>query len=396
MLETALAAGICAMGGRVMLCGSIPTPAVAHLTQSLGADAGVVISASHNPFADNGIKLFGADGYKLPDADELELERLLGDDLLDHGATGAAVGRAERIENARGRYIAHAKNAFPKALSLDGLRIVVDTANGAAFRVAPQVLTELGADVVTSGGEPDGTNINADCGALHPAGVASEVVRSGAHLGIALDGDADRVIFVDEQGSVVDGDAIMALCATRMLRLGQLSARTLVTTVMSNMGLDRAVAAAGGRVVRTSVGDRSVVAEMRRGGYDFGGEQSGHLIFAQHGTTGDGIVAALQVLAVMVQEQRALSELSRVMQRVPQVLHNIELTQRRALDEMQHLTLSIRVAEEQLGRDGRVLVRWSGTEAKLRLMVEGPEPELLNGLVAELADAARRDIAAHA
>ncbi len=397
MLETAMAAGICAMGGRVMLCGPIPTPAVANLAQSMRADAGVVISASHNPYADNGIKIFGPDGYKLPDAAELQIEELLLDAKLDRlGKTGSAVGRAERIEDAIGRYIVYAKNTFPKELSLDGIRVVVDAGHGAAYKVAPEVFHELGAEVIALGVRPNGTNINKDCGALHPEHVVHEVTRRHAHLGIALDGDADRVIFVDERGQVVDGDAIMALCSVQMLRERRLAKRTLVTTVMSNMGLEHALSRAGGKLVRTAVGDRYVVEEMRRHGYNFGGEQSGHLVFAEHATTGDGTVAAVQVLTSMLREQKPLSELASVMQRVPQVLENITLPACRAIADMPELTRRIQHTEKKLGKEGRVLVRWSGTEAKLRLMVEGPEPKVLKNLVTELANAARKDLAVSA
>ena len=397
MLETALAAGICAMGGRVMLSGPIPTPAVANLTQSMRADAGVVISASHNPFADNGIKIFGPDGFKLPDKEELAIEALLGNSKLDtQGKTGAGIGRAERFDHAIGRYIVYAKSTFPKELALDGLKIVVDAAHGAAYRVAPTVFAELGADVIQLGCRPNGVNINRNCGALHPEHVAHEVKRQGAQLGVALDGDADRVIFVDDKGSIVDGDAIMALCALCMLREKRLHKRTLVTTVMSNMGLAHAIEGAGGKLIRTSVGDRYVVEAMRRHGYNFGGEQSGHLVFAEHATTGDGTVAALQVLAIMLREQKSLSELASVMRRVPQVLENVSLPARRPIEEMKELSRRILSAEKKLGKNGRVLVRWSGTEAKLRLMLEGPEPKVLRALVAEMADAARKDLAASA
>jgi len=397
MLETALAAGICAMGGRVMLSGPIPTPAVANLAQSMRADAGVVISASHNPFADNGIKIFGPDGFKLPDAEEAAIEKLLEDEKLDRlGKTGTAVGRAERIDDAIGRYIVYAKNTFPKELTLDGVRVVVDAAHGAAYRVAPDVFEELGAEVISLGCRPNGTNINKGCGALHPEHVVHEVKRKHAQLGIALDGDADRVIFVDDKGNIVDGDAIMALCSLRMLREKRLQKRTLVTTVMSNMGLAHAIEGAGGKLVRTSVGDRYVVEEMRRHGYNFGGEQSGHLVFAEHATTGDGTVAALQVLSIMLREQKSLSELASVMQRVPQVLENVSLPARRPIEEMKQLSARIVGAEKKLGKQGRVLVRWSGTEPKLRLMLEGPEPKVLRALVAEMADAARKDLAASA
>lgn len=395
MLETALAAGICAMGGRVLLCGPIPTPAVANLAQSMRADAGVVISASHNPYADNGIKVFGPDGFKLPDSEEAEMERLMESGKLEQtGKTGSSVGRAERLDDAIGRYIVYAKNTFPRELTLDGVRIVVDAANGAAYRVAPEVFRELGADVITLGCRPNGTNINKDCGALHPDHVVHEVARKHAAIGIALDGDADRVIFVDEHGKIVDGDAIMALCGITMLRERRLAKRTLVSTVMSNMGLEHALSRGGGKLLRTAVGDRYVVEAMRKNGYNFGGEQSGHLIFADHATTGDGTVAALQVLSIMLRQGKPLSELAACMERVPQVLENITLPSRRPIDQMPQLSRRIELAEKKLGREGRVLVRWSGTEPKLRLMLEGPEPKLLRSLVLEMAEAARKDVRA--
>jgi phosphoglucosamine mutase len=394
MLETAIAAGICAAGGRVMLSGPIPTPAVANLTQSMRADAGVVISASHNPFADNGIKLFGPDGFKLPDVEEAAIEALLQDPKLDSGGkTGASVGRAERLDSSTGRYIVYAKNTFPKALTLDGVKVVVDAAHGAAYRVAPAVFAELGANVTCIGCKPNGVNINRNCGALHPSHVAAEVKKQKAQVGVALDGDADRVIFVDEHGNIVDGDAIMALVGTRMHKAGKLHKGKLVTTVMSNMGLERALESAGGTVIRTGVGDRYVVEALRAESLSFGGEQSGHLIFMDHATTGDGVVAALQVIAIMVAEQKSLAELAHVMERVPQVLESIKLPARRPLEQMPELTSRIGAAEKKLGRDGRVLVRWSGTEAKLRLMVEGPDPAVLKMLVDDMADAARKDVA---
>jgi phosphoglucosamine mutase len=395
MLETAIAAGICAMGGRVMLTGPIPTPAVAHLTQSMRADAGVVISASHNPFADNGIKLFGPDGFKLPDEEEAAIEALMADPkLIGLGKSGSGVGRAERLDDAFGRYVVYAKGTFPRELTLHGLKVVVDGAHGAAYRVAPAVLAELGAEVTSIGCRPSGTNINRACGALHPTHVAGEVKKRKAHLGIALDGDADRVIFVDECGEIVDGDAVMALCGTRLQRAGRLAKGVVVATVMSNMGLERALAAAGAKLRRTQVGDRYVVEEMRKDGLTFGGEQSGHLVFAEHATTGDGMVAALQVLAIMLREERPLSELSRSMERVPQVLESIRLATRRPLEEMVELTRRIADAEARLGVDGRVLVRWSGTEPKLRVMLEGPDPDALKTMADEMAEAARRDVAA--
>lgn len=393
MLEQALAAGVCAMGGRVMLCGPMPTPAVANLTHSMRADAGIVISASHNPFGDNGIKVFGADGFKLPDESELMIEGLLDSEQIKQGPTGSNIGSAVRIDDAQGRYIVYAKNTFPAELTLDGLRVVVDAAHGAAYKVAPRIFEELGADVVSLGVRPNGRNINRDCGALHPEHVQKEVVRRKADLGIALDGDADRVILVDEKGDVVDGDAVMALSAIRMLREKRLNKKTLVATVMSNMGLEHALEAAGGKLLRTAVGDRYVVEAMRKHKLSLGGEQSGHLIFLDHATTGDGCVAALQMLAALQREQKPMSELARVMQRVPQVLESISLKRRMPLAEMKTLSKSIAAAEKILAKNGRVLVRWSGTEPKLRLMAEGPDPKRLKTMLAEMAEAARKDVA---
>lgn len=394
MLETALAAGICAMGGRVILCGVVPTPAVAHLATSMRADAGVVISASHNPFYDNGIKLFGPDGFKLPDAEEAEIERLMASTELERlRPTGADVGRAERIEDARGRYAVFCKSTFPRDLTLDGVRVVVDAAHGAAYRVATSVFAELGADVTAIGVKPNGRNINHNVGALHPEAVINELRKHHAHIGVALDGDADRLILVDEKGEIVDGDAVMALCATRMLRAGTLKRSTLVATVMSNLGLERAMRNAGGQLVRTAVGDRYVVEEMRANGYNLGGEQSGHLVFLDHATTGDGLVAALQVLAAMLREGRPLSELAHgVMERVPQVLKNISFPKRLPLEAMTNLRKHEAAIKKKLGRDGRVLVRWSGTEPKLRVMLEGEDIGKIATFADELIEAAKRDV----
>jgi phosphoglucosamine mutase len=359
------------------------------------ADAGVVISASHNAYADNGIKLFGPDGFKLPDSEELAIEQLLDVPRLDcSGPTGARVGRAERIDDATGRYIVYVKNTFPRDLTLDGIKVVVDAAHGAAYKAAPAVFAELGAQVTALGCRPNGRNINHDCGALHPEHVVKEVKRHHAAIGIAVDGDADRVIIVDEKGRVVDGDAVMALCATRMLRDKRLRKRTLVATVMSNMGLELALRQAGGKLRRTAVGDRYVVEEMRQHGYSLGGEQSGHLIFSDHATTGDGLVAALQVLAILVREQRPLSELAAVMSPVPQVLESVKFTDRRPIEDMPMLSKHILQSERKLGDGGRVLVRWSGTEPKLRLMLEGPDVRLLEQLAADMVDAARKDMRA--
>jgi len=395
MLETALAAGICAMGGRVMLSGPIPTPAVAYLTTSMRADAGVVISASHNPFGDNGIKIFGPDGFKLVDEKECEIERLLeGTELDQKNPTGNAVGKAERIDDAVGRYVVYCKSTFPGSRTLDGVGVVVDAGHGAAYKVAPAVFAELGAEVCAIGCRPNGRNINRDAGALHPEHVVTEVKNRKAMIGVALDGDADRVIVVDEKGQIVDGDVIMALCATRMLRQKRLAKKTLVTTVMSNLGLERAIQRAGGKVVRTAVGDRYVVEEMRGGGYNFGGEQSGHLVFLEHASTGDGIVAALQVLAMIIDEKRPLSELAaEVMERVPQVLENVTLPERRPLEDMPALAALSSKIEKALGQDGRLLVRWSGTEPKLRIMVEGEDMAKIAAFAKELAAAAATDMA---
>jgi phosphoglucosamine mutase len=394
MIETALASGICAMGGHVMMCGPIPTPGVAQLTTSMRADAGVVISASHNPYEDNGIKIFGGDGYKLPDATEEELERLIaGDELDKRTVSGTNIGDAVRIDDAQGRYVVFCKTTFPSHLTLDGVRIVVDAAHGAAYRVAPTVFHELGATVFPLGVKPNGRNIN-KTGALHPQHMAKEVLKRKAQLGIALDGDADRVIVVDERGEVVDGDTIMALCALRMLAARTLPKKTLVTTVMSNLGLERAIVDAGGKMVRTQVGDRYVVERMRRGGFGFGGEQSGHLIFLDHATTGDGIVAALQVLSMLVEAQQPLSKLaSRAMKRVPQVLVSERFTARKPLAQMAATTKAIRAMEKKLGKKGRVVVRWSGTEPKLRVMVEGDHAGRIQRAADDIVDAARRDLA---
>ncbi len=392
MLEQAMAAGICSMGGHVLITGPIPTPAVANLTHSMRADAGIVISASHNPYWDNGIKIFARDGFKLPDEQELEIENLLRSPELDKGPTGARIGGATRIDDAIGRYVVFAKATFPADLSLDGLRIVVDAAHGAAYKVAPAVLRELGAEVISLGVRPNGQNINQKSGALHPEYVQKEVVRKEAHLGIALDGDADRVILVDEKGEVVDGDAVMAIAALRMIKDGRLHKNTLVTTVMSNMGLEQALDRASGKLLRTQVGDRYVVEAMRKGGYNFGGEQSGHLIFLDHATTGDGTVAALQALGVMLREQKPMSELARCMERFPQILEGYTFPRRLPLDQMENLQKAMRAAEETLGKEGRIVVRWSGTEPKLRLMGESTDETKLRNIMGELRTAAEIDL----
>jgi len=398
MIETAIASGVTSAGGRVLLCGPVPTPAVAHLTVSMRADAGIVISASHNPFPDNGIKIFGADGFKLPDAAEAEIEALIGDPAaIGERPTGPAIGRAEKLEDARGRYVAYVKSTFPRDLTLDGLKVVIDAAHGAAYRVAPLVFGELGAQVHAMGVRPNGVNINRDAGALHPEKARAEVVRRGAQIGIALDGDADRVIVIDEKGEVVDGDAVMAMCAARMKGDGELRGGTVVATVMSNLGLERALQAEGIRLLRTPVGDRYVVEAMRAHGYNLGGEQSGHLIFLDHASTGDGLIGALQVLALVVRTGRPLSELAgAAMERVPQVTESVTLKARRPLEEMVAVQKASERIRAALGTDGRVLVRWSGTEPKLRFMLEGPDEEKIRAWARELTEAARADAGASA
>ncbi len=391
MIENALVAGICSMGVDVLLVGPLPTPGIAFITASMRADAGVVISASHNPYQDNGIKFFSRDGFKLPDEMELRIEELVfSDKLNDLRPTATEVGKAFRIDDAQGRYIVFLKNTFPRDLDLQGLKIVLDCANGAAYKVAPAVLTELGAEVITLGVSPDGTNINAGCGSLHPEVMAAAVREHGANLGMALDGDADRVIFVDEHGEEVDGDHVMAICATEMLKRGGLAKNTLVTTVMSNVGLDAALRKAGGSMVRTAVGDRYVVEEMRANGYNFGGEQSGHMIFLDHNTTGDGMVSALQLLAILQRSGKPLSELASVMTAFPQVLVNVAVASRIPVDDIPGLSEAVERIEGKLGESGRVLLRYSGTEPLLRVMIEGEDQAQIEAYAKELAELIRR------
>jgi phosphoglucosamine mutase len=394
MLEQALAAGIMSMGVDVDLVGPLPTPAIANITTSMRADAGAVISASHNPYQDNGIKFFWRDGFKLPDETEAKIEALIADGTMDDmRPTATLIGGAKRLEDAGGRYIVFLKNTFPRELTLEGLTLVADCANGAAYRVVPEVLEELGAKVIKMGVEPDGKNINHECGATHPDGMAKAVLKHGAHLGIAVDGDADRLIVVDEKGEVVDGDAIMAICAGELMRRNELKKNTLVTTVMSNVGLERAVHGMGIDVVRTKVGDRYVVEEMRKNGYNFGGEQSGHLIFLDQSTTGDGTLAALQVLAVMCRAGKPMSELKKIFSPVPQTLLNVEVKSRRELSELPTVLKAIKDVEDKLGAEGRVLVRFSGTEAKARVLIEGPNAQNNQAWAEEIGDALKRALA---
>ncbi|WP_224242713.1 phosphoglucosamine mutase [Hyalangium gracile] len=388
MLEQALAAGITSMGVDVWLTGPLPTPGISNLTTSMRADAGAVISASHNPYQDNGIKFFWRDGFKLPDETEAKLEELLSSGAMDTiRPTADNIGRAFRLDDARGRYIVFLKATFPRELTLEGMTIVVDCANGAAYKTAPAVLEELGAKVISVGVSPDGTNINEKCGALHPEGLARAVVAHGAHLGLALDGDADRLIVVDEKGKVVDGDAIMAICTGNLVAREQLKKKTLVATVMSNIGLERAVSRWGVKVARTRVGDRYVVEEMRKHGYNLGGEQSGHLIFLDQSTTGDGTLAALQLLAVMCREGKPLSELASIFEPVPQTLLNVVVKEKRELGELPEVMKVIQSVEQRLGNAGRVLVRFSGTEPKVRILIEGEDGARNEAYAREIAEA---------
>jgi phosphoglucosamine mutase len=392
MLESALQAGLSAAGVDVVLVGPMPTPAVAYLTRALRLSAGIVISASHNPYDDNGIKFFSGDGAKLPDETELEIEKLLDEPLACEQSS--RLGKARRMEDAQGRYIEFCKSTFPTKLDLKGKRIVVDTAHGAAYQIAPCVFHELGADIIPIGASPDGFNINEGVGATQPQALQAEVIRTQADLGIALDGDADRVVFVDEHGQQLHGDAVIALCATRMLRRGKLKKRTLVATVMSSIGLEHAMAREGGKLLRVGVGDRYVVEAMRQKQLNFGGEQSGHLVFLDHATTGDGLLAALHMLAIVLREQRPLSELAaEVIESVPQVLLNLTLRAKKPLDEMPVTSAAIGAAERKLNGDGRVLVRWSGTEPKLRILVEGPDQKQIDTLAKEIGRAAEKELA---
>jgi phosphoglucosamine mutase len=388
MLETALASGICSLGVDVLLVGPLPTPGIALLTQSMRADAGVVISASHNPFQDNGIKLFAADGFKLPDEVEERIERLVLENSIDDlRPTAHAIGKAFRLDDAGGRYVVALKHVLPRDLTLEGVRIVVDCAHGATYKVAPAVFEELGAKVFPVGVKPDGRNINRGCGSLHPEGMQQAVRRHRADLGIALDGDGDRVVMSTERGELIDGDHLLAIAARHMQAQRTLRKRTVVATVMSNLGLENALRKLGIRLLRTQVGDRYVVEAMRARGYNLGGEQSGHLIFSEHATTGDGIVAALMTLAVMLREGRPLSELASVMQPLPQVIVNRVVTEKRPLRELPGVQARIARVERALDKRGRVLVRYSGTENKVRVMLEGPDQDKIEAYAAEIAEA---------
>jgi len=356
------------------------------------ADAGVVISASHNPYPDNGIKFFGRDGFKLPDEVEDRIERLMyGEHLKENRPPSPAIGKAQRIDDATGRYIVYLKSTFPANLSLERLRIVVDCANGAAYRIAPLVFAELGAEVITIGVSPNGVNINDQCGSLYPEVVAAKVREARADIGISLDGDADRVIVVDEKGGILDGDRVMAICAGEMARKGKLAKNTVVSTVMSNIGLEIYLKERKIKLLRAPVGDRYVVEAMRAGNYNFGGEQSGHLIFLDHATTGDGVLAALQLLAIMVESGKKVSELGKKLNVFPQLLHNIRMKHRVPLESMKGFRKAQAEFEKALGRRGRIVVRYSGTEPLLRIMVEGEDRDEVEAIVKALGEKARAE-----
>jgi phosphoglucosamine mutase len=395
MLESALTSGICSMGVDVLLVGPIPTPGIAFLTRSMRCDAGVMISASHNAFQDNGIKFFADTGFKLPDEVEREVERLVVDDSIDHlRPTATEIGKAYRIDDALGRYNVFLKNTFPRHLTLDGMRVVIDCAHGAAYRVGPEVLQELGAEVIAIGVEPNGENINCERGALHPQALAEAVRAHGAHVGVAVDGDGDRAIFVDEQGDIVDGDEVLAMVGMDMRRRGRLRNHGVVATVMSNVGLEVALREKGIELVRVQVGDRYVVEEMLRGGYAVGGEQSGHIVFLDHGTTGDGLVTALAVLALVQESRKPLSELRRAMKKFPQKLVNLPVRERRDLATMPAVQAVISRVTGELGGRGRVLVRYSGTEPLIRVMVEGENPPQVESYVEEIMATLRDQLGA--
>jgi phosphoglucosamine mutase len=395
MIESSLAAGITAMGADLMLCGPVPTPGVAYLTKSMRADAGIVVSASHNSFEDNGIKIFGADGFKLPDELETRVEDLLEPGVLD-GKTAEAgmIGKAHRIDDAIGRYTVFLKENFPRELSLDGVKVGLDCANGAAYVVGPQTMTELGAEVVSRGVSPTGKNINAGFGSLYPDVVAKLVVEQNLHVGVALDGDADRCILVDEKGRVLDGDIVLAICALDMKQRGALRRDLVVATVMSNLGLDTLLNSHGIRVVRTGVGDRAVLEEMIRQGGQLGGEQSGHTIFSDISTTGDGLLTALMVMAIMGRQGKPLSELAAACITFPQKLINVKVSSKPPLDSIPEISKAIDQKEKELGSRGRVLVRYSGTENKARVMVECEDEVACKKHAEELAELLERELGA--
>ena len=393
MIENALASGIVSVGADVLLVGPMPTPAIAHLTKSLNADAGIVLSASHNPAEDNGIKIFSEDGHKLPDNVENEIEKyVLSAKVKTEHIKGDLIGKAHRVDDAKGRYIEFAK-ASVESMSLKGLRVILDCANGAAYNTAPHILSELGAEVVVLNDRPDGLNINLDCGALHPEKMMEVVKKEKAHIGIALDGDADRVIVCDEKGRSVDGDHIIAICAIDMKKRGTLVKNSVVVTIMTNKGFDIAMERKNIKVVKTKVGDRYVVDEMRKKGYVLGGEQSGHIIFSNYTTTGDGIVSALQLLRIMKERGEKLSKLAECMKSLPQVLVNIDVKEKKDINKLK-VNKNIKDAESKLGKKGRVLVRYSGTQNLCRIMIEGENKKEIQKTANDIAKAMKKEIGA--
>ena len=394
MLENAISSGILSMGVDVLFIGPLPTPGVAYVTRSLRADAGIVITASHNPYEDNGIKFFGADGYKLDDKIENEIEGLVFSGEIEKvRPTAEEIGKAVRIDDALGRYIEFAKSSFPRGMTLEGLRIVVDCGHGAAYKSTPSVLHELGAEVIVYGHRPDGTNINKDCGSMHPAQMCHNVAEHQAHIGIAHDGDADRVLLCDENGKLIDGDDIMAIAALDMLAQKTLAEKTLVATVMSNAGLETAIKSAGGKMIRTAVGDKNVIDEMLKHGFNFGGEQSGHLIFRDFGTTGDGLVAALQILRIMKAKNLPLSKLAKCWTRFPQLVTNVKVREKIPFEKIDGVTKFVAAAEKKLkSAGGRVLLRYSGTEPKARLLLEGRDAKVLENWSKKICGAIQKQI----
>lgn len=390
MFENALIAGLCSMGVDTLMVGPLPTPGVAFITRAYRASAGVVISASHNPYQDNGIKFFSSDGFKMPTSWEREIELLVAQNRFEEGLPeDCDIGRNTRIIDADGRYIEFVKATFPKARSLKGIKIVLDCAHGAGYKVAPMVFRELDATVLTQGIEPNGLNINAGCGSLHPESVQKAVIEHGADVGIALDGDADRVIMVDERAQLVDGDTLLAICAKEMQKKGTLRGNSVVGTVMSNLGFMHAMQQLGIHVIRSAVGDRYVIQEMLQHNCNLGGEQSGHLLFLNHNTTGDGLVSALQVLSIMLETESKLSELASIVQRVPQECLKVPVRQKIPLDQLKEVQQAIADVEVALGDQGRVLVRYSGTEASCRIMVEGPKQKQVMEYAMQIAEAVR-------
>jgi phosphoglucosamine mutase len=394
MLENAISSGILSMGVDVLFIGPLPTPGVAYVTRSLRADAGIVITASHNPYADNGIKFFRADGYKLDDQVEAIIENLVfSGEIETLRPTAGEIGKAVRVDDALGRYIEYAKSSFPKGLTLEGVKIVLDCGNGAAYKASPCVLRELGAEVIVYGDRPDGKNINENCGSMHPEAMCKKVVEHGAHIGIAHDGDADRVLLCDETGTLIDGDDIMAIAALEMLAENTLAGKTLVSTVMSNAGLEAAITKAGGKMLRTAVGDKNVIDEMLRNDFNFGGEQSGHLIFKDHASTGDGLVAALQILRIMKAKGQPLSQLAKCWTRFPQLVTNVKVREKKPVEQLDGVNQLVADAEKELkAQGGRLLLRYSGTEPKIRLLVEGREHATLKKWSDQICGAIQKQI----